>query len=170
MPLRPTALKVAPTDLGCCIRIEGRGTMQESHAARDLALRTLDADPGAVVLYDLSDCDYLDSTFLGSVLELWRRFGKASPARYMVVATADRRRQLFGACGIDRLIVATETPPELRGEWCVLPASGTRNSRELMRHVMECHRTLAQVDSPMRAAFARIADQIEKDLAKAPAM
>jgi hypothetical protein len=34
---------------------------------------------------------------------------------------------------------------------------------------MTCHRALAQVDGPMQAAFSRIADQLEKELAAAEA-
>src|SRR2546423_1680829 len=48
-----TALKVAPTENGCIIRIEGRGTMKESPAASGLANRTLAGDASAVVVIDL---------------------------------------------------------------------------------------------------------------------
>jgi hypothetical protein len=33
-----------------------------------------------------------------------------------------------------------------------------------MRHVAECHRRLAEVGGPQQAAFAAIADNIEREL------
>lgn len=165
-------IKVAAIPNGCCIRVEGRGTMQESQPASDIAVRTLESDPSAMVVYDLSACEYLDSTFLGGLVSLWRRFGgvresgggECSP-RYAIFACQQRRQKLFGACGIDRILPALPQPPPIIGQWYVLPAA-SHDPRELMRHVMQCHRALAQVECPMRAAFAKIADSIEKDLAK----
>ena len=61
-----SALKIAPTANGCVIRVEGRGTMNESTAAKNVALRTLKGDDSASVVFDLSNCEYLDSTFPGA--------------------------------------------------------------------------------------------------------
>src|SRR5690349_3855422 len=70
----PTALRVAPTENGCVIRIEGRGTMKQSPAPRAVALETLHGDDHAVVVIDLSACEFLDSTFLGFFAEMFARF------------------------------------------------------------------------------------------------
>src|ERR1041384_4057628 len=77
-----STLKVAPTENGCMIRIEGRGTMLESTAAKNVALATLKGDDCAAVVFDLSACDYLDSTFLGCIAELHRGFGRSAPPRF----------------------------------------------------------------------------------------
>jgi anti-anti-sigma regulatory factor len=168
MPNQPTVLKVAPTHQGCCIRVEGCATMQESQAAHDLAARTLGASPEAIVVFDLCDCDYLDSTFIGCLLQLYRAYGKSKPPRALVAAPEARRKKLLGACQIDRVLPSVDSPPPVLGQWVNLPF--TRGDRvQLMRHVMECHRALAEVDCPMKTAFAKIADGIAKDLAQASA-
>ncbi|HWP40334.1 MAG TPA: hypothetical protein VNL70_05365 [Tepidisphaeraceae bacterium] len=165
-------IKVAAIPNGCCIRVEGRGTMQESPLASDIAIRTLQSDPSAMVVYDLSACQYLDSTFLGGLVSLWQRFGGMADSgsecsrRYAVFASEQQRKKLFGACGIDPILPRLSQPPQIIGPWHVLPAA-SHDPRELMQHVMHCHRALAQVDCPMQATFAKIADAIEKDLAKA---
>ncbi|HEY7086652.1 MAG TPA: STAS domain-containing protein [Tepidisphaeraceae bacterium] len=167
---KTTTLKVAPTDRGCCVRIEGAGTMQESQAVRDLATRTLEISPDAVVVFDLSDCDYLDSTFIGCLLQLHQAYGKLAPPRYLVAAPEPRRKQLLGACAVDRILASIDTAPNPCGQWVALSATTVTGDRaEVMRHVMECHRALSQLDTPMKAAFARIADGIERDLANTPA-
>jgi anti-anti-sigma regulatory factor len=164
---KPPPLKVAPITNGCCIRVEGHATMTESEAAAAVAQRTLGSGDHSVVVFDLSDCVYLDSTFIGCLVSLARTHAKSKPARFMIAGPALKRKQLLGACGVDRIIPATDVAPDPCGDWVPLwPAPGDK--LKLMRHVMECHRTLSQIDSPMKAAFARIADEIEKDLTSPP--
>ena len=162
----PTAtLKIAPTDNGCVIRIEGEGTMGQSPAAREVALNTLGADPNAVVVFDLSACDYLDSTFLGCLMDVYRRFGRTKPQRYFIAADVETRKKLLGPTHIDRLIPMLEAAPEPCGPWVALRTQDL-SSRELTRHVMECHQALADSECPMRGVFAKIASHLESELAK----
>jgi anti-anti-sigma regulatory factor len=163
----PASLKVAPTDHGCVIRIEGRGTMKESPAASTVANQTLSGDPNAVVVFDLSACSYLDSTFLGCITGLYGHYGRAPAARFFVAGSAEKRKALLGTVKIDSLIPSVPEAPPMRGEWVTIPIDPV-DQRDLSRHVMECHRVLAQADSPMRSAFAKIADQLERELAKIP--
>src|SRR3954447_6125319 len=85
--LTPTVLKVAPTEKGCVIHLEGRGTMKESPAAGALANQTLAGDPGAIVVMDLSACTYLDSTFLGCIAALYGRYGRDASPRFFVAGS-----------------------------------------------------------------------------------
>ena len=159
-------MKIAPTETGCCIRVDGQGTMRHSPAVHDLAERTLVSNERATVVFDLSACDYLDSTFLGCLIDLYRRFGGGDPPRYFIAAPAERRKTLLGPTNLDRLIPSLDASPPVSGPWVNVPAVAEVKKSELMRHVMDCHRALAEVESPMRATFARIAEQIERELAK----
>src|SRR4051794_538359 len=100
----PTALRFAPTENGCVIRIEGRGTMKESPAAKGMAQRTLAEDDRSVIVVDLSGCEYLDSTFLGCLTGLYARYGKADPPRLLVAGSQQKRQQLLHAVRIDSLL------------------------------------------------------------------
>jgi anti-anti-sigma regulatory factor len=160
-------LKIAPTETGCCIRVEGQGTMQQSPAAKDVAARTFQGDPSATVVFDLSACNYLDSTFLGCLMDLYRNYAKSAGAaeRYFIAASAEQRKTLFGPTHLDRLIKTLETPPVPRGPWFEVPEQ-VLDKKELMRHVANCHRALSEVEGPMSGAFLKIAQQIETELAK----
>ena len=96
-------LKVAGTPDGCCIRIEGRGTMRESHSAAQFAARAL-AAPAATVVVDLSACEYLDSTFLGCLVEMHRHGGKSVPPRFVVSAPSEKVRKLLSPTRLDMVI------------------------------------------------------------------
>src|SRR5437588_11424535 len=100
----PTALKVASTENGCVIRVEGRGTMNQIPAASAVAKGTLASDPHAVVVFDLSACEYLDSTFLGCLTDLYGHFDRGGPPRFFVAAPMEKRRALLHAVRIDALL------------------------------------------------------------------
>jgi anti-anti-sigma regulatory factor len=164
---RPTNLKIAPTDAGCVIRVEGDGTMGQSPAAREVALNTLGADNTAVVVFDLSACDYLDSTFLGCLMDVYRRFGRTTPQRYFIAANPEQRKKLLGPTHIDRLIPTMDAAPAPCGPWVTVRTQNL-SSRELTQHVMECHQALADSECPMRGVFAKIVSHLERELAKQP--
>ena len=158
-----SVLKVAATAGGCCIRVEGRGTMRESPAAAEFAGKVL-SEPGTSVVVDLSACDYLDSTFLGCLVEMHRRAGRSTPSRLTIAAPKEVVHKLLSPTKLDMVLSTTLTPPQVVGEFVALPAAEP-GSRDVMRHVMECHRLLADVGGPQKAAFAAIADSIERELA-----
>jgi anti-anti-sigma regulatory factor len=158
----PFALKVARTTTGHCIRVEGRGTMRESRSASEFAARSLEV-PGATVVIDLSACDYLDSTFLGCLVEMHKRAGRATPPRFLVLAPPEKVKKLLGPTRLDLVVKTTAEPPVIVGEYVTLP-SAEPSSPDVMRHVMECHRRLAELAGPQQAAFAAIADSIEREL------
>lgn len=162
----PTALKVARTPGGHCIRVEGRGTMKESPTASQFALKALEA-PGATLVVDLSGCEYLDSTFLGSLVEMQRRAGGGNPPRFAVSAPPEVVKKLLGPTRLDAVLKSRPEPPQVVGEYLTLPAADPA-SPDVMRHVMECHRRLAELGGPQQAAFAAIADNLERELQKAP--
>jgi len=160
----PDILKAAPIDNGCCIRIEGRGTMSQSRTALDLAQRTFAECPQGRVVFDLTACTYLDSTFFGCLLTLYRDHGRCSPPRFFLAAPLPHRTELLGLTKLDQIIPALETPPPITGQWVTVESVST-DPRELAEHVMDRPRKLSHIEGPMASAFAKIADQRQRELA-----
>ena len=157
-------LKVARTSGGYCVRVEGRGTMRESRSAAEFMTKPL-AEPGTSVVVDLSTCEYLDSTFLGCLVDMHRRAGKDTPPRFMVFAPPEKVQKLLYPMRLDLVLKTTDRPPEVVGEFLTLPAAEP-GTPDVMRHVMECHRLLASVAGPQKAVFTAIADNLERELEK----
>lgn len=155
-------LNVASTLTGYCLRIEGRGTMRESHSAVGFTAGPL-SQPGATLVVDLSACDYLDSTFLGCLVDMQRRAGRSEVPRFLVSVPAEKVKKLLSPTKLDLVLKTTAEPPAVIGDYVALPAADA-GSPELMRHVMECHRLLAETGAPQKAAFTAIANGIEREL------
>jgi anti-anti-sigma regulatory factor len=159
-------LKVARTASGYCIRVEGRGTLRESRSAVEFAARPLDT-PGTTLVVDLAACEHLDSTFLGCIVEMQRRAARAGPGKFVVSAPPDKVRKLFGPTKLDAVLRFTADAPQVISEFVPMPAADPA-SPDVMRHVMECHRLLAELGGPQQAAFAAIADHLERELKVPP--
>ena len=84
-----------------------------------------------------------------------------------MAASCDRRQKLLAPTHLDHLLDLTEVSPEpisdvLEVSRRILPGA------DLGRHVMECHRRLAEVEGSQAASFRSIADQLARELGEAP--
>lgn len=147
---------------GHVVRVEGRGTMCESRALLELAEGCL-AGGNCSLTIDLSACEYLDSTFLGCLVKLHKRFQSSASGEFRVAADADHRRQLLAPTLLDRFLPLCQEGPDLVGQPVPLTPAEV-DPKQLGHHVMECHRLLAEVGGPNQAVFRRIADQLASEL------
>lgn len=167
-------LKIARIPEGYCLKVEGSGTMRESRAAHEFVARCI-ADGGSSVAIDLSCCQYLDSTFLGCLVSLSRRFGRGAEAnapRMTIAGLSPFCRRAFTSSRMDTVLRFGDEPPVVSGEWITLPAQALDEAAqdEVARHVIDCHRQLADLGGPSHEAFRRVADAFERELqARTPA-
>ena len=158
----PSSLRVGRTPEGYRVRVEGRGTMRESPAAHDFAVQALEDGAHSLVL-DLSGCEYLDSTFLGCLVDLHKRFGADRLGRFVVAVPLALGQKLLAPTRLNKLLNLSEARPEIIGEEMTIDPS-TLSSRDLGHHILECHRRLAEVDGPRRDDFAQVVERLSDEL------
>ncbi len=156
------SLQVAPIDSGYVFRIEGRGTARESKVFHQQAESLLTCETCQIVI-DVSTCEYLDSTFLGSIADLFRRFGQSVDPQFAVHGARPHCKSLFGPTRLDTVLTIHESPPATTGEFEDIAIQEDR-SRAFGQHVMRCHKRLAEIESPNQKIFAGIADRMAKEL------
>jgi anti-anti-sigma regulatory factor len=159
-------ITVARFDRGYCLRIEGAGTMSESPVMHAFAERVLSGPEGDVVV-DLGACTYVDSTFLGGLVSLFKRHGSRSPdrpERFVIYAPAATRQNLFGTSRLDRVFPFVDQLPLTGVECLPLDAQTTATREELGHYIVECHRRLAELGGPEAEAFGRVADALADEL------
>jgi anti-anti-sigma factor len=164
-----STLRVGRTASGFLVQVEGRGTLSESPALQEFAIQSLDGPSGpSTVVVDLSHCDYLDSTFLGCLVSLHHKFNRKSPHRFQVAASSDKRQKLLAPTHLHHVLDLTDVSPEpisdvLEVSRPVVPGA------DLGRHVMECHRRLAELGGSRASSFRSIADQLARELGESAA-
>ena len=161
-------LRVGRTATGFLVQVEGRGTLSESPALQEFAVQSLDGPSGpSTVVVDLSYCDYLDSTFLGCLVGLHRKYNRMLPHRFRVAVSRDKSQKLLGPTRLNHLLDVTEICPEPISD--VVELSGPiLPTADLGRHVMECHHRLAELGGSREESFRSIADQLARELGEAP--
>ena len=156
-------LKIGRTNQGHVVRLEGRGTFLESPTLLSLISQMLAADPDDLLVIDLSATDYADSTFLGCMVALHRRFNSNSKVRVYLGAISAGCRAALNATHLDSFFPMVETIPPVQGDWAVLDklelAAG-----DLGRHILETHRLLIEADASNQEIFGPVVAQLTREL------
>ncbi len=153
-------ITICRSNTGYLFRVVGRGTLRESPAVRDFVSGAM--DDGVDVVMDLSQCEHLDSTFLGCLVILQQRGG---PGLFQVYADEPTRHRLFGASHIERVLVFLDRLPDGVGEPVVLHTTYL-DREELGQHLLHTHRKLAELGGPCAETFQRVVKRLQEELGK----
>jgi hypothetical protein len=168
-------ITVARFPEGVTLRVQGPGTMSESRVVHAFAEEVL-GDASKRVVFDLSACSYVDSTFLGGLVSLYKRYvagtvpstsnSDAEPAgRFAIFAPAEQRRLLFSVSRLDELLPFLEALPAADGGHDLsLEVVPDASRDDLARYIVDCHRRLAELGGAEAQAFGRVADALEIEL------
>lgn len=162
-----SVVKFGPIDCGHVVRIEGRGTRQESPGFRKFAERLLQSELDACLVLDLRSCEYLDSTFLGCLLTLHKHFGQGESLRFVITASQETRVRLFTGTRIDLILNLTDDEPASPSKWNTVPAVEL-SAEDFGQHVLESHQQLAEMGGARAAAYGLVAEQLARDLKQKP--
>ena len=154
-------LEIGRWDEGFLIRVVGHGTLNTSPAFKEFVIQCL-AHRGARVVVDLSDCEYLDSTFLGCLIGMQKRCVR-DPERFLIAADRAVLIRLFSISVLDDILPLTDGCPPCLGAWMPL-APADLATDELGRHVMESHRALAALPCPEAPKFLAVAQRLADEL------
>ena len=161
-------ISVARFSQGVTVRVVGPGTMSESRLVHAFADQVLGGQSSQQVIFDLSGCSYLDSTFLGGLVSLHKRYGTGraeGDGRFSIFAPAEQRRLLFSVSRLDQLLsFAAELPAASADQDLSLEVDPYASKEDLTRYILECHRRLAELGGPDAQDFGRVADALENEL------
>ena len=157
---RHADLCVAPSARGYVVRVQGNGTSKHSPTLAAFVKSVFEDDGETSVAVDLLTCDYLDSTFLGCLLNLQRA---GTESRFEVVVDEAARERLLAATRLDSYLNLVGKPPRSTSPFKKLE-SGAVSEHEFGQHVMESHRALAEVPSEFASRFKQIASQLMSEL------
>ena len=106
--------------------------------------------------------------FLGCLVGLHQRFGRSEPPRFLVAASADKRQRLLAPLQLHRVLKLLDEAPQGAATWVALGAAEVTpragDSPERGRHLLECHRRLAELGSENEAVFGPLIEQLTREL------
>jgi len=154
-------ITVSRSASGVVIQVSGAGTLSESPVVHAFADQVL-GDRGQRVTIHLASCTYMDSTFLGGLVSLFRRHGASG--RFAIFAPEPERRSLFGVSRLDTILPFVDDAPAASADVQPLEINPPASSEDMARYVADCHRLLAELGGAEAQEFARVADALAADL------
>jgi serine phosphatase RsbU (regulator of sigma subunit)/anti-anti-sigma regulatory factor len=146
----------------CYLEVRGRGTWTDSDAFHETAEGILDTGrPLAVVL---SECEHLDSTFLGTIHELVSRHDQEGDASLELVGVSPSVRHEFEELGMERVSRAvSDAPVDLPAE--MQPLSAERGAATDSRlRVLRAHEALASLSARNQERFLAVVETLRSEL------
>jgi anti-anti-sigma factor len=153
-------------DQAACVRVAGRANFALSVEFRKL-LRHLQAGHGGRVLLDLSECQMMDSTFLGVLaFEAKQRRdanGGTNGAGLELLNANPTVRELIEDLGIGSLFTFVERDL-LQAAFTAAPTAGQASAEELNRTCLEAHELLMALHPDNVAKFKEVAQFFAEEL------
>ena len=121
-------------------------------------------------LFDLTECQQMDSTLLGLLAGLAIRLGETiAPAQDRAVKllnASERITELLESVGVDHLFTILSGLPLNEGGLDAVQADVGAGRKELAQASLEAHRTLMELDPGNVPRFKDVADFLAEDLEK----
>jgi anti-anti-sigma factor len=167
--MQPTRLELRRFEDGYIISVQGRATMHESKPIQVFVETTFDASSELELLLDLSECNHMDSTFLGLLILLNGTMNKGRETRFSLMAPSPTCRRSLTVTHLHTLLPILDEPPDTDTgeEPCELPVADV--DRETMgRHILDCHRALVELGGSKQPSFQRVVERLVSELASKP--
>ncbi len=140
------------------IRVVGRGSLNFGPPMRDfIQLATARGVTSALV--DLSQCENLDSTFLGLLAGLATRLRQRG-GQVCVAGANERITRVMTTLGLDRCVTFVPGAARVRGS--SLADLNRVSGREAASAVLEAHETLAELDPENRERFRDVIEFVRE--------
>ena len=158
------ALYYQENESGLFLRPEGHITAAGSTDLRELILGRLTRAPAPPLLAaDLSECDYMDSTFMGLLVGFHKRYrGLTGRALTILRPTAECLKLLTGLGILKLMTLVTGADPPSPGEWISLRPSQSP-SPEVLLHA---HRNLSELSPENERKFSSLQNVLERQMEK----
>jgi anti-anti-sigma factor len=160
------ALFIGTDERGVFLRARGHVRASLCYPLRDGLLAGLESGPWpAGVFIDLSECRYMDSTFIGLLVAIDKKLRKATGARLRVFRPSPECARILSQNGLqDYLLIEpeAETMPDVMEE---LSSSPERPGADF---ILKAHEALMETSEEARKKFMLLKEMLEKKLRGEP--
>ncbi len=156
------ALFLGADQRGVFLRARGHIRAPLCYPLRDGLLDRLDGgDPIPAVFIDLSECRYMDSTFIGLLVAIDKRLQKISGARLHLLRPSPECIDILSQLGLQDFLLIDRDGPVLPADMEELSSSLGRPGADF---VLKAHEALMETSEEARKKFALLKEMLEKKL------
>jgi anti-anti-sigma factor len=156
------ALLLGADERGVFVRAQGSIRATLCFPLRDALLGEVDKGlPVHAVYFDLSECRYMDSTFIGLLVAIDKRLRKATGARLNVLRPSAESLDILSQIGLQKYLHVVQD--EIR-----FPANMEPLASDLQRpgaeFILRAHEALMETSEEARKKFALLKEMLERKL------
>lgn len=141
------------------IKIFGRGTFQTVADFRDFVKKSL--DDGLAVFIDLSNCETLDSTFIGTLVALCMKSKKEGECMLKLFNVSDHVKNIFNTLGLQTILDIRDAVPGDGGEYS--PIESTAHDKvEITDLMLDAHLTLSKINERNAVEFKDVVEFLKQ--------
>ena len=157
------SIRVARNDQMVWVRVTGRATFRESLGLEAYLESCVQECPPSDVQVDLSQCVFMDSTFIGTLVKLATGHVISPDATCRTTSPSPECQALIASMHLEQVLtIVGETPPP-PAKPRELPVV-TFDPRSLGYHALEAHEHLAEADADNARIFGPVVRQLRKEL------
>ena len=162
-----SSIQVGVNESAVWVRVEGKGSFLNSGSFKEFAREMVDRGFREFVI-DLSNCQAMDSTFMGTMAGIALRLKELGQGHLHVVHCGERSRELLFGLGLDQIFTIHSngsTAPECEAlQRDAAGAASGKNQLETKREMLDAHEALCQAAPQNFSRFKDVLDYLKQDL------
>ena len=150
------------------VRVIGRGSFSCSQNLRDFYIKIIEYKI-TKILIDLSECVFMDSTFMGVLAMIGLR-GRSKNISVEIVNIDDAKKKLLKGLGLEKLFLFSHTNTDEEVDWESLCNAKSdlqkTNQFEQAKVMLEAHEALIKIDRKNKPKFQNVIEYLKEDMNK----
>ena len=151
-------LTISNKNMVYTVKVAGRATFECAPPLRNLA-KSLEKELFTLLKVDLSECSWMDSTFMGILAMLGLRAKKVA-APMEIYGAGEQNKALLLGLGLKKLFVFKDGKLSVEDGELVAPEDTAPNAQT----VLDAHKTLMAVDESNVGRFEKVVDMVQQDI------
>jgi anti-anti-sigma factor len=160
----PSSILVGCSRKTVCIRVEGKGSFQNSSGMKEFAKEMVNRGHREFVV-DLKHCPVMDSTFMGTLAGMALRLRELGQGQLNVVNLNERNSDLLRNLGLDQLFTMDGLPDGVPDAAASLEIPNEEPDRvEQAETMLEAHEALVEASPENITKFKDVLEYLKQDL------
>jgi anti-anti-sigma regulatory factor len=147
------------------MKLEGRGTFENSKCVKDFVQRMISKGNNEFVL-DLEKCELMDSTFMGTLASVAFSLRNLESGLLRVVRANNRNFSLLEGLGLDHLFQLEAEPSNARPPLLETTGITTLAQEDQRVAILEAHEALVDADPKNAIRFQDVIEYLRQEIAE----
>lgn len=158
---------VGDLQVGSLAKVIGRGTMEFCSELFDKMVAKISAAGACnhyTIYFDLSECYYMDSSFIGVIVSLEKRLKKDCDGGVVILNPTDKVKEILNTMGLFEILPIEEN--ERVSNVSLSEDIHQKLSKDYndIKLLLESHQSLMEVNSANRKRFGLVEEMLKKEL------